>query len=135
VISGETTMALSEERRKVLQMVEEGKLSPEDGARLLTALGQADTAPEDTASATSAAPDASLNGRQFRVRVTNVATGKQKVTVNIPLGLVEFGLRFVPENDKFDPEMLRQAIRDGLTGRIVEVFDEEKGDRVDIFVE
>ncbi|MFN3983393.1 MAG: hypothetical protein ACK4SA_23710, partial [Caldilinea sp.] len=60
---------------------------------------------------------------------------KQKVTVNIPLGLVEFGLRFVPENNKFDPEMLRQAIRDGLTGRIVEVLDDEKGERVEIFIE
>jgi hypothetical protein len=125
-------MALSEERRKVLQMVEEGKLSPEDGARLLTALGQADEAPEETASAASGA---SIHGRQLRVRVTNVATGKQKVTVNIPLGLVEFGLRFIPENEKFDPETLRQAIRDGLTGRIVEVFDEEKGERVEIFIE
>lgn len=128
-------MALSEERRKVLQMVEEGKLSPEDGARLLTALGQADTEPEDIAPSASTAAGAGMSGRQFRVRVTNMATGKQKVTVNIPLGLVEFGLRFVPENDKFDPEMMRQAIREGLTGRIVEVFDEEKGDRVEIFIE
>ncbi|GIK73693.1 MAG: hypothetical protein BroJett021_26810 [Chloroflexota bacterium] len=126
-------MMLSEERRKVLQMVEEGKLSPEDGARLLSALGQADEPQEDVASA--ATPGASMNGRYFRVRVTNVTTGKQKVTVNIPLGLVEFGLRFVPENDKFDPEMLRQAIRDGLTGRIVEVLDDEKGERVEIFIE
>lgn len=126
-------MALSEERRKVLQMVEEGKLSPEDGARLLAALGQTDEAPaEDTP---PAVPEAGVNGRFFRVRVTNGTTGKQKVTVNIPLGLVEFGLRFVPENDKFDPETLRQAIRDGLTGRIVEVLDDEKGERVEIFIE
>ncbi len=125
-------MALNEERRKVLEMVEEGKLSPEDGARLLAALGTPDEAQADAA---PTATGASLNGRQFRVRVTNMATGKQKVTVNIPLGLVEFGLRFVPENDKFDPETLRQAIRDGLTGRIVEVEDEEKGDRVEVFIE
>lgn len=126
-------MVLSEERRKVLQMVEEGKLSPEDGARLLSALGQVDESGEDVTPA--ATPGAGMNGRYFRVRVTNVITGKQKVTVNIPLGLVEFGLRFVPENDKFDPEMLRQAIRDGLTGRIVEVLDDEKGERVEIFIE
>ena len=125
-------MALNEERRKVLQMVEEGKLSPEDGARLLAALGTPDEVQEDAAPTIAGA---SLNGRQFRVRVTNMASGKQKVTVNIPLGLVEFGLRFVPENDKFDPETLRQAIRDGLTGRIVEVEDEEKGDRVEVFIE
>jgi hypothetical protein len=69
------------------------------------------------------------------VRVSNVTTGKQKVSVNIPLGLVDFGLRFVPTNDKFDAEMLRTAIRDGLTGRIVEVLDDEKGERVEISIE
>ncbi len=128
-------MAISEERRKVLQMVEEGKLSPEDGARLLTALGQPAEEPEASAPFASADAALSANGRYFRVRVSNVMTGKQKVSVNIPLGLVDFGLRFVPANDKFDPEMLRTAMRDGLTGRIVEVLDDEKGERVEIFIE
>ena len=125
-------MAISEERRKVLQMVEEGKLSPEDGARLLAALGQAE-APEVEPAPSPVASDA--NGRYFRVRVSNVITGKQKVTVNIPLGLVDFGLRFVPANDKFDAEALRNAIHNGITGRIVEVLDDEKGERVEVFIE
>lgn len=125
-------MAISEERRKVLQMVEEGKLSPEDGARLLAALGQAE-APEVEPVVSPSTGDA--NGRYFRVRVSNVVTGKQKVTVNIPLGLVDFGLRFVPANDKFDAEALRTAIRNGMTGRIVEVLDDEKGERVEVFIE
>ncbi|HRA68508.1 MAG TPA: hypothetical protein PL187_20955, partial [Caldilinea sp.] len=65
----------------------------------------------------------------------NVATGKQKVTVNIPLALVDFGLRFVPASEKFNVETLRAAIHNGMTGRIVEVLDDEKGDRVEIFIE
>lgn len=125
-------MAISEERRKVLQMVEEGKLSPEDGARLLTALGQAETLEAEPA---PPPPASSANGRTFRVLVSNVITGKQKVAVNIPLGLVDFGLRFVPANDKFDAESLRNAIHNGITGRIVEVLDDEKGERVEIFIE
>jgi len=129
-------MAISEERRKVLQMVEEGKLSPEDGARLLAALGQA-VEPEPPSAAPTATPamGGNANGRYFRVRVSNVVTGTQKVTVNIPLGLVDFGLRFVPANDKFDAEALRTAIRNGMTGRIVEVMDDEKGERVEVFIE
>ena len=127
-------MAISEERRKVLQMVEEGKLSPEDGARLLAALGQSEEA-EASAPPLNAAAPLETNGRTLRVRVSNVISGKQRVSVNIPLSLVDFGLRFVPANDKFDPEMLRTAMRDGLTGRIVEVLDDEKGERVEIFIE
>lgn len=125
-------MAISDERRKVLQMVEEGKLSPEDGARLLSALGQGE---EPQAPTTPSTPVGELNGRSLRVRVSNVLTGKQKVAVNIPLGLVDFGLRFVPSNDKFDAEALRSAIQSGVTGRIVEVMDDEKGERVEVFIE
>lgn len=125
-------MAISDERRKVLQMVEEGKLSPEDGARLLSALGQGE---EPEAEPSSAAPASDASGRTLRVRVSNVSTGKQKVAVNIPLGLVDFGLRFVPSNDKFDAAALRSAIQSGITGRIVEVMDDEKGERVEVFIE
>lgn len=126
-------MAINEERRKVLQMVEEGKLSPEDGARLLTALGQAEAPEVEPAVSPTISGDA--NGRTLRVRVSNVITGKQKVAVNIPLGLVDFGLRFVPANDKFDAEALRNAIHNGMTGRIVEVMDDEKGERVEVYIE
>jgi len=125
-------MAISDERRKVLQMVEEGKLSPEDGARLLAALGQGEEPEAEPAPST---PVDDANGRTLRVRVSNVITGKQKVAVNIPLGLVDFGLRFVPSNDKFDAEALRRAIQSGMTGRIVEVTDDEKGERVEVFIE
>lgn len=125
-------MAISDERRKVLQMVEEGKLSPEDGARLLAALGQGE---EPEVEPAPSSPGGDANGRTLRVRVSNVITGKQKVAVNIPLGLVDFGLRFVPANEKFDAEALRRAIHDGITGRIVEVMDDEKGERVEVFIE
>ncbi|MCB0052618.1 MAG: hypothetical protein KDE01_27080, partial [Caldilineaceae bacterium] len=66
---------------------------------------------------------------------TNAVTGQQKVSVNIPLGLVDFGLRFVPQNEKFDAAAMREALRTGMTGRIVDVMDDEKGDRVEIFIE
>jgi hypothetical protein len=49
--------------------------------------------------------------------------------------LVDFGLRFVPSNDKFDAEALRSAIHSGMTGRIIEVMDDEKGERVEVFME
>jgi len=126
-------MATNEERRKVLQMVEEGKLTPEDGARLLSALGAVEE--EAPRAAGVDAPAGGMNGRHFRVRVSNAVTGQQKVSVNIPLGLVDLGLRFVPQSEKFDAAAMREALRSGMTGRIVDVMDDEKGDRVEIFIE
>ena len=69
------------------------------------------------------------------MRVTNGVTGKQKVDVNIPLSLVDFGLRFVPQNSKMDVQNIRDAIASGMRGRIVDVMDSEKGDHVEIFFE
>ncbi len=62
-------------------------------------------------------------------------TGKPKVDVNIPLSLVDFGLRFIPPNSKVDAQKLREAIASGTRGRIVDVMDNEKGDHVEIFFE
>jgi hypothetical protein len=136
----------------VLRMVEEGKVTPEEGARLLAAIGEREAQAEGVgatvgsgvAAAEGAHPfgaayeDAgagTLNGRFFRVRVTNSMTGKQKVDVNIPLTLVDFGLRFVPQNAKMDVQKVRDAIAGGVRGKIVDVMDNEKGDHVEIFVE
>lgn len=137
-------MPATEERMVILRMVEQGKISPEEGARLLGAMGIADSEPEIArepalpyGSPQGAASERSStqNGRQFRVRVTNGLTGKQKVSVNIPLSVVDVGLRFVPQNSKFDAQAIRNAIQNGMSGRIVDVMDDDKGDRVEIFIE
>jgi hypothetical protein len=164
-------MASSEERMMILRMVEEGKVTPEEGARLLAAMGDREAAaePAGTPEPVGAAEGAnagykagygtgqgwsgtaygspaygsdfgstepgSLGGRVFHVRVTNGASGKPKVDVNIPLSLVDFGLRFIPPNSKVDVQKLREAIASGTRGRIVDVMDSEKGDHVEIFFE
>ncbi len=128
-------MPSQEERMVILRMIEEGKITPEEGARLLAAIGERGESnvtppPPPAARVFDTAP----NGRYLHVRVTNMQTGKQKVTVNVPLSIVDMGLRFIPQNDKFDPQTIRDAIRNGLSGPIVDVIDEEKGDRVEVTI-
>ncbi len=148
-------MASSEERMMILRMVEEGKVTPEEGARLLAAMGEREAEPAAAGAAGFAAEgangggaasaanagyaanfgDSSLNGRFLRVLVSNGMTGKQKVNINIPLGVVEFGLRFIPPSAKVNAQAIRDAITSGERGRIVDVMDNEKGDHVEIFIE
>ncbi|GAB4559186.1 MAG: hypothetical protein Kow0047_04880 [Anaerolineae bacterium] len=127
-------MTSSEERLRILKMVEEGKLSAEEGAKLLAALAESE-GHRSTASGASSPSSA----RWFRVRVTDAATGKAKVSVNIPLGLVDFalklGARFAPELQGVKINEISEAIRSGMVGKIVDVTDEEGGDHVEIFVE
>ena len=129
-------MASVEERLKVLKMIEEGKISPEEGAKLLAALAESQKPP----SRPSAAPGAAEGGpRWFRVRVTDAVTGKPKVNVNIPMGLVNVGLkmgaRFAPGIEVEQMEELAAVLRSGATGKVMDVTDEEDGEHVEIFVE
>ena len=126
-------MTVREERMTILRMVEEGKISPEEGAKLLAAIG------ESSANSTnaSAAGDSSAFDMSsvLRIRVTDIATGQQKVNVNIPIGLVSFGLRFVPESADVDVAAIQEALDKGVRGQIVDVTADEDGKRVEIYIE
>lgn len=126
-------MATSEERMQILKMIEEGKISAGEGAELLRALER------DGASKPSEPLKGASAPRWFRVRVTDTRTGKSKVNVNIPMGLVNVGMkmgaRFAPEMEGVDFDELTEAIQGGASGKVMDVIDEEEGERVEIFVE
>jgi len=126
-------MPASEERAMILRMVEEGKISAEEGARLLAALGDdGQTVPPRSNAPADASFDTST---ALRIRVSDAVTGKPKVNVNIPVGLVRLGLRFVPKSANIDVERIMHALDTGIKGRIVDVVAEEEGTHVEIYVE
>jgi hypothetical protein len=124
-------MATAEERLKILKMIDEGKISAEEGAKLLVALGDSRKTQErsQVRSTGSAA-------RWLRVRVTDTITGKTKATVNLPMRLVDAGLNIASQ---YAPDVafdeLIEAINAGAEGKIIDVIDEEDGEHVEIFIE
>lgn len=126
-------MASAEERMQILRMIEEGKISAGEGADLLRALDSADRGVAQEPLKGSSKP------RWFRVRVTDIKTGRNKVDVNIPMGLVNVGIKmgakFAPEIDGEQYETIMEAIDSGQQGKIIDVYDEEDGEHVEIFVE
>ena len=126
-------MATTEERMKILNMIREGKISAEEGAKLLAALGDSQKASRSPATKTQGEP------RWFRVRVTDLYNGKTKVSVNIPFGLMEWGMQigaqFAPEVGDLDFEELKTMLQSGVEGKVVDVIDEEDGEHVEIFIE
>lgn len=128
-------MATTEERMKILKMIREGKITAEEGAKLLAALK------DSRKSNTSKAPDFSMGGKRgwLRVRVTDTVSGKIKVNVNLPLGLMDAGLRigaqYAPELQGMDLGQLANEVKSGALGKIIDVVDEEDGEHVEIFVE
>lgn len=121
-------MTKEEERMAILRMIEDGKITATEGARLLAALDKSRDGDSETHAESGSA-------RFFRVRVTDSMTGQQKVGVNIPIGLVNFGLRFVPSSAHEHVQTIRKALDSGMSGRIVDVVDDDDGQRVEIFIE
>ena len=126
-------MASSEERMKILKMIEEGKLSAEEGTKLLSALSDKRPPVPPRAPGMPGAP------RWLRIRVTDVRSGRSKASVQIPLALVDAGMKigahFAPEVEGVDMSNVLEAVRSGMTGKIIDVTDDEDGEHVEIYVE
>jgi hypothetical protein len=126
-------MATTEERMKILKMIQEGKITAEEGAKLLAALRE--SRGKNVRPGTAAGP----NKGWLRVRVTDMASGRTKVNVNLPLGLIDAGMRigaqYAPELQGMDLQELISAVQSGTSGRIIDVVDEEDGEHVEIFIE
>ena len=120
-------MVSAEERKRVLGMIEAGKLSVEEGTRLLAVL---EAAP---------APDAGRPApRWIRLRVTEPASGQVVASARLPLGaafLLQRTLgRFLPDLDELDlGGLLTGALGGG--GRLIDVVDAADGQRVEIFLD
>jgi hypothetical protein len=118
-------MTTAEERLKILEMIREGRISAEEGARLLQALN---------INAKRQPP--TREPKWLRVQVTDVRTGKQKVNVNLPMSLVNVGVRlgarFIPNTD-IDAENLMEQIKSGQMGKVADMVVE--GEHVEVWVE
>jgi hypothetical protein len=124
-------MSLKEERMQILKMVEAGTISADEGAKLLAALEEGASKREPGAPSGQA--------RWMRIRVTDLKTGRIKANVSLPMGLVNFGMkmgaRFAPQMGDIDMDEVVQAVKQGAQGQIIEVEDEEDGERVQIYIE
>jgi len=117
-----------DERNRVLYMVESGKVTAAQAAQLL-----------DTLDLERSRSREQSRNRTARVRVTNLATNRQKVNVTIPVSLIQVGLRLgtrlAPQVSGSALEDLLRAIEGGATGRLLDLQDLEEGERIEIFAE
>ncbi len=133
-------MATSEERLKILRMIQEGKLSPEEGIQLMEALDAGEKTSGKKASPEPPVPPVARTAARFlRVRVTDTDSGKVRVNVRLPISVVNAGLkmgaRFAPEVEGLNVDQLMEYVHSGETGKVVDVFDDEDGEHVEVFIE
>ena len=119
-----------DERDRVLHMIETGQVTAEQAAQLL-----------DTLETESDRPAERIRGRTLRVRATSLNARMQKVhmTATLPVGVIKaslrLGARLLPQLSNSTLEDLLRTIENGVTGRVLDLQDLEKGERLEIFVE
>jgi hypothetical protein len=150
---------MSDELETILRLVADGRLSPEEAAPIIEALTRAEESETDAlpvadrAGRHAARLDRHLQraqrrmdralerahakvgtgaGRQLRIQVKE--HGRQHVNLRIPIGFVDAAIGFVPGLGGDQADRIRQAVRSGEIGPIIDVEDPD-GDGVLISVE
>jgi hypothetical protein len=113
---------------KILRLVEEGALSPEEAEQILSQL--------DSPASSEAGPAAAEAGgnaragdpaRHLRVEISD--KGRRVINLRVPLNVATFAAGIVPGLPDQEAERIREAIRSGARGPIVDITSED-GDRV-----
>src|SRR5437016_3092097 len=133
-----------QDRLRVLELLEQQKITAAEASELLAALGDRGDRGRDGRRrdrnrwlAEELAP-AVDRARWFRVRVTDLRTGQLRTNVSVPIGMVGFGLGFarrfrhIPGVEHVDD--LFDAVRAGRRGTIFDVAN-EGGERVEILID
>jgi hypothetical protein len=123
---------------QVLQLVADGRLTADEAAPILAALdepeggGTADRAGTGFHPDPGGAPDATGAASSIRIQVRD--GGRSVVNLRLPLGLGRFAIDRVPGLATTEVETVREALRLGLRGSILEVTEPD-GDGVSIVLE
>lgn len=124
----------SKERLRILQMIEEQTITPDEGMSLLEMVAQVGRG------ADSAEPSRLTDSPGWLyVNVIELKNNQSKVKLNIPLGLVEvshrMGARFVPEMAEDDYAQLVTAAQNGKRGKLYDATSASGDERIVITVE
>ena len=132
----------------VLRLVAEGRLTADEAAPLLDALdatGDGGTAPA-VAGSSFTTDEADLDDQRAgsaasdekpptRLRIEIRENGQQTVNLRLPLALGRFAVDRVPGLTGVHAERIREALRHGMRGPIIEVNDGHGDDTVRIVLE
>jgi polyhydroxyalkanoate synthesis regulator phasin len=120
----------TDERNRILNMIESGQITAAQAAQLL-----------DTLLPKYEQSGSQVENRTVRIWMTDMSINRRKMnmTATIPVSLVSMSLRMLARmvsqlNDSTIQNVIR-AIERGTAGRLLDLQDLEEGKRLEIFVE
>jgi hypothetical protein len=118
---------MGDELTTVLRLVAEGKLSADEAAPIIEALGRhSPPRPPEP-------PAGKARGRRVRIQVTE--RGRRVVDVRVPLAFAAMAARMVPGIPDSYAALIERAVEDDMVGPIVDLAEDDDGDGVLITVE
>ena len=123
---------MSEEKRIILEMVKDGKISVDEAEQLLEKAN-----PGESMDETSVVKKP--NSKKFlRIRVTE--EDEVKVNIKIPMALAKVGLKFIPKGklkvngEQISADQILEMIHEGSEGELVNIDTEDKGKNVKVTI-
>lgn len=123
------------EKLSILKMIESGRLTADEGLRLLEALDGPKREP------------GTRGGREanrLRIMVTELGSGRRRAQANLPMALVDLALRLAARSadnslniagQRLDLAAVLEAMHSGTLGRILDIVDDRENVKVEVFLE
>ncbi len=137
-------MSISEEKLRILKMVESGKITAEEGAKLIEAIERqekAETVETSVVEETSNF-EKDLKGKLLKIRITDIETNEVKINLSFPLKFARFAKAMVPHMEKLrlekegiNLEEILDSIGSVTEGKIVDIEDKANGHRIEVWIE
>lgn len=116
---------MKEEIKRILKMVEEGKLKSEEGARLIEAIFDTDKK--------------AGSGKFLKIKIEN--NEGDKLNISIPIALIKMATKFIPKDKKdylkekdIDIDEILSSIKEVAEGEVINIKDKD-GSYVKIWIE
>ncbi|MGB4595691.1 MAG: hypothetical protein WBI14_07265 [Anaerolineaceae bacterium] len=132
-------MSTTDEKMRILKMLEVGKIDASQAAELLKAVDTHESASQ-TVDQMDTYSGAVKKGKWLVVKVTDTQSGKKKVNVRVPMTLVRGASKIAGKTGKFnlngvEIENLEELLNSGMEGMIADVTDETENEHVEVFIE
>ncbi len=137
-------MDINNEKLRILKMVENGKITAEEGVKLIEAIE--DREREETVEGTvvEEVPNfqKELKGKLLKIRITDIETDEVKINLSFPLKFARFAKAMIPHMEKLrlekegiNLEEILDSIGSVTEGKIVDIEDKANGHRIEVWIE
>jgi hypothetical protein len=121
---------MNEEIKRILKMIEDGKINAEQASELISALKEKEMPPEQTKNSSDRHLKVNIkshNGKNINIKLPiKFVRGIIKATGKLPV--------HINGNQELDMKAISDAIEKEITGKIVELTSDE-GDYIEVLIE